>query len=193
MPKAVILHGTNGSPAELQWTNWIKKQLEQVGYGVWFPQLPDCDKPNLKTYDAFFKNSGWNFEDNLIIGHSSGATALLHLLQQAWFPRSKAAVFVGTFLNERLLKNASWYVRGQFDALFAETFEIENIKSGAKAFYFVHGDDDPYCDFNEAKVLCKKLGGTFISIPNAGHLGKSSTVTALPELIKKLREDNILI
>lgn len=187
-----MLHGTNGSPSELQWQGWLERQLEAAGYKVYFPQLPDCDAPNLKTYDQFLKDSGWNFSDNVLIGHSSGATTVLHLLMQDWFPHVRAVVLVGTFLNERLLNAALWYVPGQFDYLFVEEFDTEKIKLKADAFYFVHGDNDPYCDYNEAKELCDKLGGDFITMPGAGHLAKSANIAVLPELIERLRSDEIL-
>lgn len=190
--RAVILHGTSGSLTELRWQAWLKRQLEQSGYDVYFPQLPDCDAPNLKTYDRFLKNSGWDFSDNVLIGHSSGATTVLHLLQRDWFPRVRAIVLVGTFLNERLLNAASWYVPGQFDNLFVEKFDTEKIKSKADAFYFVHGDNDPYCDYNEAKKLCDELGGQFITIRGAGHIARTANIAKLPGLAECLRADGIL-
>jgi esterase/lipase len=52
--RAVILHGTDGIPGELRWEVWLKKQLEDSGYEVFYPQLPDCHTPNLATYDAIF-------------------------------------------------------------------------------------------------------------------------------------------
>lgn len=192
MKRAVILHGTDGSPTELTWQGWLVEQFERSGYEVFFPQLPECHTPNLAVYDRFLRDSGWDFTDNVVIGHSSGATTLLHLLQQEWFPHIKAAVLIGTFLNERLLNAASWYEPGQFDNLFVETVDPETIKQHADAFYFVHGDNDPYCDYDEARALSAKLDGTFITMPGAGHIAKSANVLELPELITILKNDGIL-
>jgi predicted alpha/beta hydrolase family esterase len=170
----------------------LQRQLEQAGYEVYFPQLPGCHTPNLATYDAFLQQSGWDFSDNIVIGHSSGATTLLHLLAAGWFPKIKAAVLVGTFLNERLLRDVKWYEAGQFDKLFVETFDPQKIKQGAEAFYFVHGDNDPYCDYGEAKQLCKEVDGTFITIPGGRHISTSPKFEELPQLTEVLRRDGLL-
>lgn len=193
MPKrAAMLHGTDGSPDELPWQAWVKEQLESSGYEVYFPQLPDCHEPNLATYENFLQDSGWDFEDNILLGHSSGATTALHLLGQSWFPRVRATVLVGTFLNERLLDDVSWYEPGQFDDLFVETFDPKLIASKSDAFYFVHGDDDPYCDYTEARELCDQVGGTFITMRGSGHIARSSGVSELPLLTEKLRADGLV-
>lgn len=190
--RAVILHGTSGSPTELPWQNWLRKQLELDGYDVYFPQLPDCDRPDLAKYDVFLKDSGWDFVDNVIIGHSSGATTALHLLQQQWFPRVEAVALIGTFLDETLLDAAAWYTPGQFDNLFVEEFVAEHIKTKAGAFYFVHGDDDPYCDYDKARQMCNKLDGVFLTLHGGGHIASSSRVRELPILTNRLRQDGYL-
>lgn len=190
--KASIIHGTDGSPRDIAWQSWLKNELEGKGCKVWFPQLPECHAPNVEVYDQFFTDSEWDFADNLIVGHSSGATATLHLLNRADFPQVKAVVLVATFLNERLLKGVSWYEPGQFKKLFVEEFDVEKIKNKAQKFYFVHGDDDPYCDYEEAKKLCEKLGGTFLTIRGGGHIAKTSGITELPTLIEALRRDGLI-
>ncbi|MBL8122085.1 alpha/beta hydrolase [Candidatus Saccharibacteria bacterium] len=190
--QAVILHGTDGTPTGIVWQGNLKKYFEKNGYQVYFPQLPGCHTPNVALYDEFLQQSGWDFTDNIIVGHSSGATTLLHLLGQDWFPRVRAAVLVGTFLNEAKLQGVSWYEPGQFDGLFVEAFDPKKIAQKAAAFYFVHGNDDPYCDYNEAHELCKTLDGTFISIPGGGHLSASGMKADLTELTDILTRDEVL-
>ncbi len=192
MKRAVILHGTNGDPSKSGWQRWLKNELQSAGYKVFFPHLPDSNRPDLEKYDKFLQDSGWDFSDNIVIGHSSGSTALLHLLSQGWFPHIRAAVLVGTFLNERKLHGVEWYAPGQFDALFVDEFEPGNIAKKADAFYFVHGDDDPYCDYDEAREFCEKVGGTFITVPGGGHISSSSRAEGLPELTDRLIQDGLL-
>jgi predicted alpha/beta hydrolase family esterase len=190
--RAAILHGTDGSPTELVWQTWLKDALEHAGYDVYFPQLPNCDEPNVATYDAFIQKSGWDFHDSILIGHSSGATTALHLLQQDWFPHVRSTILVGTFLNEDLVHNASWYTPGKFKNLFVDTFDVKKIRNKSGSFYFVHGDDDPYCDYQAAKDLCDDVGGTFIAMHGAGHIAKSAGITKLPLLLDKLKTDSVL-
>lgn len=81
MKSALILHGTNNSPQD-NWFLWLEKELQQLDYKTWVPQLPQADFPNIKRYNQFLFNSDWEFdEESILIGHSSGAVATLGLLQ----------------------------------------------------------------------------------------------------------------
>ena len=191
MKKAVLLHGTDGTPND-HWFPWLKKELEENGYQVYAPTLPENHTPNRDVYEEFLKKSDWDFTDNLLVGHSSGTTTTLNLLMADWFPKVKASVLVGTFLNENLLNEHEWYVPGQFDKLFVQEFDVEKIKSKCPEFIFVHGDNDPACDYNDARKFCQKLGGDFIAIKNGAHLNGSSGIVEIPEILEKLTEKDLL-
>src|SRR6185369_11370092 len=96
MKRAVILHGTNGTP-DGHWMPWLKARLEAAGYEVWAPQLPDCDKPNRDTYADFLFGSGHDFTDNIVVGYSSGAVEVLNLLMDKRMPHIKLGVMVGAW------------------------------------------------------------------------------------------------
>jgi len=183
MKRAVILHGTDGNP-EINWLPWLKAQLVDRNFDVYVPLLPDNHTPNRQKYDEYLQNSSWDFSNNLLVGHSSGATTVLNLLQSDWFPKVDTVVLVGTFLNEKLLKSVDWYEPGQFGNLFPDSFDVEKIKSKAKSFIFIHGDDDPYCDIHDAKDFCDQVGGAFISVPEGKHL--SGNRVELPEILSVL-------
>lgn len=191
MKKAVLLHGTDGTPND-HWFPWLKRELEKCGYEVFAPTLPENHTPNRDTYDESLKNFNWDYSGNLLIGHSSGTTTILNLLMADWFPKVKASVMVGTFLNEKLTKSADWYESGQFDNLFVQDFDIEKIKSKCPEFIFVHGDNDHACDYGDAKEFCQKLGGDFITIKNGAHLSGSSGINEIPEIVEKLAEKDLL-
>lgn len=189
--RATILHGTDNKLTD-HWLPWAKRLFADAGYDVFMPLLPNNKFPNKAVYDKFLRESGWDFADNVIVGYSSGATTILNLFMSDWFPRVKTAVLVGTFLNQKTTKTASWYTPGQFDNLFLPTYNPEVVKSKADNFYFVHGSDDPWCNIDDAKELCDQLGGTFITIDGGGHLSASTNTTALPELEGVLRRDGVL-
>ena len=58
MKKAVLLHGTDGSPND-HWFPWLKKVLEENEYEVFAPTLPENHTPNRDVYEEFLKKSGW--------------------------------------------------------------------------------------------------------------------------------------
>lgn len=181
MPKAVLLHGTDGSP-DANWLPWLKAELEKRGFEVWSPHLPESHTPNRERYEKFLRESGWDFSGNLLIGHSSGATAALNLLMCDWFPKVEKVILVGTFLNERLLPGVDWYEPAQFSGLFPkEGFDVEKIRQKSDKFYFIHGDNDGYCALEDAQEFAKRLGGEMVVVKNGRHL--SSQRTELPEAL----------
>lgn len=62
----------------------VKNKLENKGYKVWAPNLPDSDHPILKDWlGTIFSNKDWEFNnDSIILGHSSGATLMLRILEK---------------------------------------------------------------------------------------------------------------
>ena len=181
MQKAVLLHGTDGDSG-YNWFPWVKDQLEQRGYEVFAPTLPQNNTPNRAIYEDFLRNSNWDFSDNLIIGHSSGATTVLNLLSTDWFPKVKRTILVGLFLNERLLASVDWYKPGQFDDLFPENgYDIDKLRRKADSYVFIHGDDDPYCSIDDTKQFAKEFDEQVHAIRQGMHL--SSNRKELPEIL----------
>lgn len=163
--KAVILHGTGSSP-ESNWFPWTKVELEKLGYEVYVPKLPGADFPDIEQYLKFLLNSEWDFNENLIIGHSSGAVAILGLLQA--LPRATivdTAILVGAF-TERLAEDPKWE---KTKGMFKKSFDFQKIKHKARNFIFIHSDNDPYCPIDQAQFLHRQVGGEFIILPGGQH------------------------
>jgi predicted alpha/beta hydrolase family esterase len=177
MKRAAILHGTGANP-RANWFPWLKAKLEAVGYDVWVPQLPDCDKPNLQTYGNFLLGGEWDFSDTIVIGHSSGAVEVLNLLMDQRCPQIRFGVLVGAWANGM--------PNGYTDeTIFANTFpptgfDFDLIKSKASRLGFLHGSDDPYCPIEQAEYLAKQLEASFTVIQDGHHLG--AKFSELPEL-----------
>ncbi len=156
MKNALILHGTNGN-SKTNWFDWLRVELEKKGRQVWVPDLPQADKPNIDRYNQFiFANKNWQFtEETILIGHSSGAVAILGLLQA--LPENvkvDTCYLVGSFRND-----LGWEALKE---LFLKPFNFDLIKKKARRFVFIHSDNDPYCPLEHAEFLAKKLGGELI-------------------------------
>jgi predicted alpha/beta hydrolase family esterase len=178
MKKAVILHGTDGNPGH-NWFPWLKSKLESEGYEVWVPLLPQNHTPNRTAYNDFLFSQGWNFEDDIIIGHSSGAVSVLNLLMDERCPKIKFGVLLGAWAGG--VPNGYEEGNQQFINLFPpDGFDFELIMSKAGKLAFLHGDNDPYCPLEQAKFLAKNLNAPLTVVPNGHHLG--SKFKELPEL-----------
>lgn len=182
MKRAVILHGTDGKP-EHHWMPWLKQKLEEQGYEVWVPELPGNHTPNREVYNYFLFSHGWDFADNIIIGHSSGAVSVLNLLMDERCPRIKLGVMVGAWAGGQPMGH---FDENQFAGLFPETgFDFELIKSKVEKLAFLHSDDDPYCPLEQAQYLARELDAPITVLHGAGHIGRQfKEVPELWEIIK---------
>lgn len=183
MKNALILHGTDGSSRD-NWFPWLKTELEKISWHVWTPDLPHSEKPNIVRYNEYIFSSGWKFDkDSVLIGHSSGAVAILGLLQD--LPDDvcvEEVVLVGIFKNDLGWESLS--------ELFQEPFNFEKIKLHAKKFVFIHSNDDPYCPLPGAKELSDKLSGELIVLPGQKHFSigtAGDTYKEFPFLLKLLK------
>ena len=169
MTKFIILHGTGASPEE-NWFMWLKGKLIGQGHAVWLPQLPNADKPNTKEYNEFLlANKDFAIDsDTILVGHSSGAVEILHLLQN--LPAEtvvKAAVMVSAFEND-----LGWDVLA---GMFEESLDFDTIKSHCKKFILVHSDTDPHVPIEQAEHLQEKLGGELLMFEDQGHFNTEAS------------------
>ena len=163
MKNAIILHGTSCTPNSY-WFPSIKKFLENKGYQVWVPQLPDPDTPDLKKQLYFILEKGKFDEDTIIIGHSAGAPLTLSILENIKVSIRKAILVAG-------------YARPksedpQPEPILQTAYNWEKIKHNVKEIIFINSDNDPWgCNDKEGAYMFKYLGGTLIVLHGEGHMG----------------------
>lgn len=162
--RAVIFHGTGGSP-ESYWIPYIKKNLEQRGYEVIVPQLPNTDNPNLK--DSLEVALQLHYDENtVLIGHSSGAALILSVLEHIE-TKVKQAILVAGFFRPLNPPEPELMVQNEYD--------WEKIKSHSEKFFFINSDNDPWgCTDQIGKEMQEKLGGELIVLRGEGHMGSTT-------------------
>lgn len=162
MKRAIILHGTLGSP-EGNWFAWLRGELENQGLEVWLPQLPHADQPSLSWWLRFVhENRPFKLDsDTVVIGHSSGAILALLIAQQNPVPL-RATVAVSVFHDNSL----DWEPNAK---LFDVPFDWQAIQAKAGSLLFVHSDTDPYVPLDQAQFVAKNCGGELVTMPGQGH------------------------
>jgi len=160
---------------------WLKGVLIGKGHEVWLPQLPDCDTPSTITYNKFLlSNPHFKIdEDTVLIGHSSGAVAILNLLQN--LPRDvtiQSAVLVSAFRDDLGMNS--------LDGLFVEPLDFDKIKQSCSDFTFIQSNDDPYCPLEHAEYLAAKTDGELILFEDQGHFNteRGPQYKQFPELLQ---------
>lgn len=80
-PNFVILHGYTGH-ADTNFIPWLKKELEDNGFEVQAPQMPNTDLPKESEQVDFVIENCHIDENTVIIGHSLGAVVAIKALQK---------------------------------------------------------------------------------------------------------------
>lgn len=187
MNKAIILHGTLGSP-QGNWFRWLEVALKDCGFEVWLPELPHADQPSLAEWSDFVrKQCPFSLDkDTIIVGHSSGAALALILTQQNPEPLG-AIVLVSVFDDNSL----QWEPD---NGLFDIAFDYATIRTHANNMLFVHSDNDPYVPLPQAERIAKACGSAVHLLPSQGHfnLELSDSYREFPEFLELMKYRKIL-
>lgn len=182
MKNALILHGTSNN-SQGNWFPWLKRELEKKEWRIWVPDLPHADTPNIDRYNKYvLSNHAWKLDkDSFLIGHSSGAVAIMGLLQAL----SDEVVVDTCILVGAFRDDLGW---SSLTKLFITPFDFEKIKKHSRRFIFIHSDNDPHCPLEGARFLAEKLQGELIVLKGQGHfnLETSPSYTQFPFLFDKI-------
>lgn len=75
--RVFLIHGWEGYPEE-GWRLWLKKELEQRGFKVIMPAMPDTATPTMEKWVPFLTQIVGNpDEQTYFIGHSLGCITIL--------------------------------------------------------------------------------------------------------------------
>jgi uncharacterized protein len=165
MKKIIIIHGYGETP-DSYWYPYLKKELEQKGYKVTIPLLPNTNEPKLNKQTEFaLSNLEFN-KDTIVIGHSSGCPVILAALEKTPAVISKAILVSGYTTKLKVLAEGTVNLKDSWD--------FETIKKHCKEFIFINADNDPWgCDETQGELMHKELGGTLI-INHEGHMGSDT-------------------
>lgn len=160
MTKAIILHGTGETP-DSYWYPYIKKSLENRGYDVWIPNLPNAGQAKLDEWLPFVMGN-WDVNENtILIGHSSGCPLILSILERIT-AKAKQAILVSGFFD--LESN-----------IIQKAYNWDKIKDSVEDIIFINSDNDPWgCDDKQGRKMFDKLGGTLIIRHGEGHMGSTT-------------------
>ncbi len=167
MKTAFLLHGTGGGSKDYFWFADTKKYLEQHGYEVWWPQLPNTDHPEFEETLNFVEDNMPAFdEQTIVVGHSSACPLILSWLQYVKVPIKQAVLVAGYYQP----------VDDQSTSLLQkEEFDWDAIKSAVGEIVMLNSDNDPWgCDDKQARPTAEKLSAKFILMKGQGHMGSGT-------------------
>ena len=190
MKKQVFLiHGWEGYP-ENSWFPWLKRSLEQKGFEVITPAMPDPIHPKKSEWVKFLNDLIPNPNQNtFFVGHSMGCRTILRYLED--LPADTkigGAVFVAGWVNLPI-----WDGRTEEQVKIVEDWvnppmDFEKVLKHAKNFMAIYAKDDPYFLPENATVYKDQLNAKLIEKNGFGHFADEDGVKELPEVLEVIIE-----
>ncbi len=178
----IIMHGTYGDPTG-NWFPWLASKLRADGHNVYVPKFPTPENQSVRSwYDTMKVQTPHFGENTVLIGHSCGATYLLHIIEILPKPIAKS-IFVSGFVDK--LGNDTFDIPNE--TFVNHDFDWEKIKKNAGETTLFHGDNDPYVPLSVAQKLSDKLETPLTIIKNGGHLNTESGHTEFHEILNVLK------
>jgi len=174
MPKRVfIIHGWEGRPEE-GWRPWLKKELEDRGFIVSVPAMPNTNNPKMQKWvSCLAELVGKSKPEDYFVGHSLGCITILRYLEGLKDgEKVGGAVLVAGFTDDLGYKELS--------SFFEAPVDFSKVKSRARAFVAIHSDDDPYVALSYGDVFKEKLGAKLIISHNMKHFSGDDNIFELP-------------
>ena len=178
MKKVFIIHGFQGSPNG-GWRAWLMDELGKQDIYACSLSMQDPDQPICTEWIAeITRHVEQNPNDEIyLVGHSLGATAILRYLEYSASNISGAVLVSGPI---EINKNS------KIENFLNKPFDFQTIKSKAKKFVVIHGDNDPHVPSSDAKTIARELDAELIWVPNGGHLNGSAGWVTLPQCSEAL-------
>lgn len=179
MKNAVILHGTGETP-DSYWYPSVAQKLQEKGYKVAIPQLPDTDHPTLANWLPAALKEAFN-EETILIGHSAGGPLVLSILEQIDV-KIKQAILVAGYVRMKGKETKP-------DDILQTTYDWKKISDHVEDIILLNSDNDPWgCTDVEGRYILDNLGrGKLIVMKNEGHMGSmkySQPYNEFPFLLK---------
>jgi leucyl-tRNA synthetase len=189
-PKALIIHGFESS-GEGNWFPNIKQKLEEQGFEVFNPTMPESNHPDLQSWlKALHPYLNKLNENSIVIGHSLGSKAAVHLLGETDKKIAKLFLVASAIGNPR----RDWkevekqMPESNVEALqkfWQEPINWKSVNESVKKSFVILSKDDPVIDPDHYKIADLK-DKTVEKWDGFKHFGKKD----IPELFDYIIENS---
>ena len=183
--RVFIIHGWDGYPDE-GWFPWLKKELEQKGFQVQIPTMPEPAEPKIEAWVSHLsKIVGDVNENTFFVGHSIGCQTILRYLESV--PADKkvgGAIFVAGWFT---LMNLETEEEKEIAKPWLEiSIDFEKVKQHTKKFFAIFSDDDEVVPFDNKDMFEKRLDAKTFVEQKKGHFSGSDGVLELPVVLESV-------
>lgn len=184
MKRVFIIHRWSGGPHD-DWRPWLKSKLEEQGYEVIVPKMPDTEEPVIEKWIEYLKNIVGEVDAHTyFIGHSIGCQAILRYLETITQKVGGAVFVAGWFKLENLEDEETEEIAKPWTDNF---IDLEKIKSVLPCSTLIISDNDPFACFEYNKEKFTELGSDIVTLHNAGHITEDDGFTEAPQILEAFK------
>lgn len=192
MKKAILLHGWAGK-SDNHWFPWMKKELEELGYEVFAPDLTATRLPVLEDQLGDVEEIMANFwKGDIVIGHSLGCQLGLHAIHKLELRNIKSIFVWPSFpgCTEMIDKNFAESVCGDaYDNLVEYNNEELELEDYDNEYIICLSENDEFINLEAAEdYYCMLENVEFLEFEDKWHFNTASEVFEIPELMEYLEE-----
>jgi len=177
--KAMIIPGNGITDISEHWFPWLKQELEKIGIEVIAKNMPDPDIARKDIWLPFIEQEIGEGDDVILIGHSSGAVAIMKYLETHKINTAVLVAGCYTDLGDEKEKKSGYY----------ENWKWSAIKENAKKIIQFASTNDPWISIEEAHYIRDHLNTEYYEFDNEFHFGSShKDKLVFPELLEALKK-----
>ena len=184
-----IIHGWGGSPEE-GWFPWLGQQLQQQGFTVHIPTMPDTIHPRIKMWLTHLsKIVGIIDANTYFVGHSIGCQAILRYVESfSGTVRVGGIVLVAPwmYLDKQTMKEEGKESIKIATPWVETPIDFKNVKQKIRKCVAVFSDNDLYVPLDNSTLFQQELGAKVIIEKQKGHFSGSDGITKLPVVLQEL-------
>lgn len=172
--RAMIIPGNQNAAMSQFWYPYLKKELEKIGVEAIAKNMPDPELARKAYWLPFIEEQTDGDKQTILIGHSSGAVAILRYLENH---KIEGAAIIGACYTD--LGDEKERASGYYD----NPWQWEKIKQNAKWIIQFASAYDPYIPLDEARYVRDKINPEYYEYTDRGHFMQN----AFPELVETIK------
>ena len=181
--RVFIIHRWLGDPKK-DWYPWLKKELEDRGFEVYVPELPDTNNPRIYNWipaiSEVVKNPD---EETYFVGHSVGCQAIARYLET--LPQEVkigGVVFVAGFFKRLVGLEPEDHATA--DHWLKAPIDFKKVKTHLRKSVAIFSDNDPWVSLDNQDDFREKLGSEIIVEHNMKHFTDKELPLVLDAVLK---------
>lgn len=176
--RIIFLPGNGGDGNTFYgWFPYIKRELEKLGYEVISPIFPDGILARMSYWLPYLETLNPD-QNTILIGHSSGAVAIMRYTETH---KILGSVLVSPYHTDLMIESEK--VSGYFD----QPWDWESIKNNQEWIIQFSSMNDPFIPTKESRFVNKHLNSEYYEL-DQGHFMQEE----LPEMIEAIKSKSLL-